>query len=242
MLGTSSSKMVTESGNDMDTQYYKSEFGERNAENLAALKEALVAQGVSEMEEGAVLLKNDNNALPLAADERSVTLFGRHSTVNPDRGDGVGGSYGTTEFAGPLYRGSSAGNTNGNDPHFVSYLEAMSAAGFDYNQTLIDIYYNQDTRQKGGAKDPFAVRVGEAPVSIYTDEVKETWRNGQYSDAAIVILVRDGGEDSELLPCLGESAGVDQGKSQLSLMENEKAIPSRQQPTNRCRYVLPLLS
>lgn len=224
LLGTVSSKTVTDSSDDMDTEYYKSEFGERNAENLTALKTALVEHGVTEMEEGAVLLKNDNHALPLTSSERSVTLFGRHSTVNPDRGDGVGGSYGTTEFAGPLYRGSSAGNTNGNEEHFVSYLESLSNAGFDYNQELIDIYYNQDTRQKGGARDPFAVRVGEAPVSIYSDAVKETWRGGQYNDAAIIILVRDGGEDSELLPSLGETAGADQGKSQLSLMENEKAL------------------
>mgnify|MGYP002508702686 CR=1 FL=1 len=34
---------------------------------------------VQELEEGAVLLKNDNNALPLNASERKVSLFGSHS-------------------------------------------------------------------------------------------------------------------------------------------------------------------
>ncbi len=34
---------------------------------------------VQEEEEGAVLLKNENGALPLKQDERNVTLFGRNS-------------------------------------------------------------------------------------------------------------------------------------------------------------------
>lgn len=167
-LGTTSSRIITSEDDDTDTEYYKSEFGERNATNLAKLKEALVEQGVQEMEEGAVLIKNDNNALPLASDERSVTLFGRHSTVMQGSQDGVGGSYGTTEFVGPLYRGSSAGSTNGTEDHFVSYRDAFTNAGFEYNQTLLDAYYTQPGRTKGGARDPYNVTVGEAdPLHIH---------------------------------------------------------------------------
>ena len=73
-------------GEAPDTEYYKSTFGEINAENLTKLEEAAYAHTEQEAEEGAVLLKNDDvggsPALPLAEGERKVTLFG-HAAYDP---------------------------------------------------------------------------------------------------------------------------------------------------------------
>ena len=57
---------------------YKSSFGELNAENSKKLIQAENEFNIQAMEEGAVMLRNENNALPLAANERSITLFGNH--------------------------------------------------------------------------------------------------------------------------------------------------------------------
>ena len=79
-------------------QYFKSDFAkdvnnptEEEINNKNAAIEAFVE---SEAEEGAVLLTNNNNALPLEKGAR-VSLFGR-TTVNPyDKGNSGGGSGGT---------------------------------------------------------------------------------------------------------------------------------------------------
>lgn len=73
-------------GEEPDTTYHKSTFGEINAENLTKLENAAYEQTENEAREGSVLLKNEKvgeePALPLAADERKVTLFG-HGRVRP---------------------------------------------------------------------------------------------------------------------------------------------------------------
>ena len=82
-LGISTSRVVNEDGADADeTTYFESEYGELNAENLQTLISDTYAESVTEQEEGSVLLKNEDNALPLSEDETSVTLFG-HSVVQP---------------------------------------------------------------------------------------------------------------------------------------------------------------
>ena len=69
LLGTSSTKVV-ESDEEESDIYYESDFS--SAEELIAYREEFNAEMV---EEGAVLLKNENDALPLASDA-AITLFG----------------------------------------------------------------------------------------------------------------------------------------------------------------------
>lgn len=64
-LGISTSRVVNEDGADADeTTYFESEYGELNAENLQTLISDTYAESVTEQEEGSVLLKNEDNALP----------------------------------------------------------------------------------------------------------------------------------------------------------------------------------
>lgn len=88
-LGTTTSKIVyPENMSEEDTTYYKSAYGDFSAENLQLLIQDTYDESVLEQEEGSVLLKNDNSALPLASDSR-VTLFG-HAWVQPVYAPGGG--------------------------------------------------------------------------------------------------------------------------------------------------------
>ena len=73
---------VVETGEPGDTMYYKSQFGD--FDDPAALQRLLAAeyeQNINEMREGAALLKNDHNALPLTNAVR-ISVFG-HAAVDP---------------------------------------------------------------------------------------------------------------------------------------------------------------
>ena len=62
-----------------DAIYFASDYGDvtnLTQENLDALLKDEDAFVELEMEEGAVLLRNENNTLPLKPEERRVTLFG----------------------------------------------------------------------------------------------------------------------------------------------------------------------
>ena len=191
-----------------DVYYYKSEYGAINAENLGKLNEDLSKQGTSESEEGSVLLLNREvegaPALPLKEGERNVALFGVAS-------------------ANPVLKYNSAGSS----PTWVSYEGALSAAGFRYDVNVMNALRGGSKRANGVSSDPFNVNVGEAPVSIYTESMKNTWRSS-YNDAAIVMLSRFGGEDSELLMDMSQSTNgnVDSrnkdGRSQLALQAEEE--------------------
>ena len=82
-LGVSTSKLVDiEAGEAVDTTYYKSQFGD--FDDPAALQRLLDAeyeQNINEMREGAALLRNEKNTLPLT-DAVRITVFG-HAAVDP---------------------------------------------------------------------------------------------------------------------------------------------------------------
>lgn len=71
-LGIETSKIVSD-GDTSDTTYFKSAYGELNAENLQKLIQDTYDESVLEEEEGAVLLKNENQALPFSSDKMRVT-------------------------------------------------------------------------------------------------------------------------------------------------------------------------
>lgn len=146
----------------------------------------------TEAEEGAVLLKNDNNALPLSASEiKKVSLFGR-ATVDP------------------MFKSQSGGGEGGMGTT-VNYLQALTERGFSYNQILIDAY-NADTSGKTTYE-----HIGESPISIYTSNVKNSFTN---SDVAIVMLSRTAGESHDLNPYYQDSDGQIIGM--LELTKNER--------------------
>ena len=133
-------------------------------------------------EEGYVLLKNANDALPL--NERAkISVFGKNSVNLVYGGSGSGG-----------------GNNNGK----VGLYDSLREEGFIVNDTL-EKFYKDNTRS--GAPRPenskdldsgadVDIITGETPASSYNDGVKSSYQN--FNDAAIVVLSRIGGEGFDL--------------------------------------------
>lgn len=137
-------------------------------------------------EEGMVLMKNENNALPLNRTERNVTLLGIKSI---DIQTGGGGS-------GNGYTGSSTtpGSTYKIDP--TSLVDSMEAAGFNVNQKVLDLYeaniadmsYEEYSESSGSSQ----ILTRELPLSYYNNMITKTY--GAYNDAAIITFSRSGAE------------------------------------------------
>lgn len=162
-------------------------------------------------EEGFVLLKNQNNALPIATPvsdssltkSPGVSVFGKNSVSIATSGSGSAG-------------------TKAAD---VDIFDSLTAAGYTYNQTLVD-FYNDDARSGAGrttnpddldSGDAVALSEGETPLSDYDDSI---WSScSAYSDLAIIVITRIGGEGFDL-PRTDTSHF-------LQLSDNEKALIER---------------
>ena len=203
-LGISTSRVVNEDGADADeTTYFESEYGELNAENLQTLISDTYAESVTEQEEGSVLLKNEDNALPLSEDETRVTLFGH-------------------AVAQPLYKNSSAGSSGYEGEYCIDLYTALTDAGFAVNDTLYDAYVNSDTTRGNGSatfgQEATEWSMGEEDISFYTDELQASWAD-DYNDVAIVMFAREGGEGVEVY-----TEDPAEGISQLALHQEEKNL------------------
>ncbi|XME01391.1 glycoside hydrolase family 3 C-terminal domain-containing protein [Lachnospiraceae bacterium C1.1] len=219
-LGIQTSKVVNENAGE-DTSYYESEYGELNAENLQKLITDTYDEAVQEEVEGAVLLKNDNNALPLKSGVR-VTLFGH-------------------DFVQPLYKSSSAGSKGYETEYCIDPYTAFSEAGMVINDTLFDAYKASEL-QRGTGKFDFLTQttsvlsLGEEEISFYTDELRSSWEN-DYNDVAIVMLAREGGEGMEL-----EMEDQFEGISQLALHQQEKDMLDMIKSSGKFKKVIVLVN
>lgn len=205
-LGIVTSKII-ENEAGTDTIHFKSEFGEFNEENQAKLILATFEQNINEMKEGAVLMKNDNQALPLKQDERRVTLFG-HAVIDP------------------AYKGSSAGSR----PMFgtkyaVDLRQALLDEGFEINEKLYDAYGKSKT-SRGQVMDfglGFPVRVmdgssagSEEPKGFYTADLQKSFEG--YQDAAIVMFARESSEGTDMM------MKDKDGRSSMALHQEEEDL------------------
>lgn len=201
MLGISTSEVVSSGSSTEDTAYFKSDYGTDiyDLEQLAQLEADAAAEEVRQVEAGVVLLKNDNDALPLA-EGSSVTLFGQ-STVNP------------------FYSYHSVSNSM---QTLVTYVDSMRSV-YDVNETLVSAYSSSGYTRVRSATSPV---IGEAPAEFYTDALKQSWQTS-YNDAAIVFITRQGGEDSDLV--METSEGISQlalhqdERDMLAMLQQEKA-------------------
>lgn len=221
-LGIKTSKVVNEGEAGEDVTYFESEYGELNGENLQKLIADTYAQSVAEEEEGAVLLKNENGALPLKAEEKRVTLFG-HAVVQP------------------LYKAASAGSKGYQGEYGIDLHDALTEAGFAVNESLYQAYEKSSVVRGTGAYDfssgtSSVLSLGEEAASFYTDALKNSWEN-DYNDAAIVMLVREGGEGMEL-----SQEDSFEGISQLALHQEEKDLLSMIKDSGKFEKIIVLLN
>lgn len=189
-LGLTGGQNIEVSG---ETNYYPSAYGELNAENSERLLADTRDHNIRAMHEGAVLLRNENNALPLSAEERSVTFFGN-------------------SVKDPVYK-SNAGNASFNADRGGELYAAFEAAGFEINPVLREAYANSGVTRTSAATRGTS-SIGEVPVSFYTDDLKASFADN-YNDVAFVLLTRYGGEGVDLDPMDAE------GVPMLSLHQEE---------------------
>ena len=126
-LGTKSSAMVTDS-TDEDLYTYKSDYS-----STTELLDSIEDLGERMSEEGTVLLKNENNALPLSKDEtQKLSLLGFSSYYPVQGGD----------------MGSSLNENKGTDADTVDFVEALDAKGFKINEDLQKLYKSLESEFK----------------------------------------------------------------------------------------------
>ena len=127
-------------------------------------------------DEGIVLLENKNNTLPLAEGTK-LNVFGWSST-------------------NPVYGGTGSGSLSDSYPT-VSLLEGLENAGFEVNQELVDFYteYRADRPMVGMWGQDWTIpepTVDECEAAGVFESAKE------YSDKAVVVIARSGGEGADL--------------------------------------------
>lgn len=166
--------------------------------------------------EGMILLKNENNTLPLARGAK-VSVFGKNST---DYTRTL--SNGEKETVGIVTGGS--GSAAPVDAERKTIYEALTAAGFEYNPTLKD-FYASSASGNGRSSNPKMehgelpkLSTGETPVASYTDTIKNSYN--EYKDAALVVFSRIAGENWDL----PRVAADNENRHYLELDNNERDL------------------
>ena len=162
VIGGQTSKIVKQNG-EATTKDYKT-----NGQSLAdwvKTEDNLIRRVQAE---GSVLLKNKNNALPLAKGAK-ISSFG-YGTINTV-------STGMVRFGAPA--------------SYVDFKTAMEEDGkLELNPTVYDFY-----KEKSTAKLAFNA-VPEVDVDEIGDSIRSSYAS--YKDAAIVVISRSGGEGGDL--------------------------------------------
>ena len=180
--------------------------------NITSKDEALNAANALNEEvvsEGMVLLKNKNHALPLK-EKAKVSVFGQNSINISLSGSGSGAASGKEKA--------------------VTLYESLENAGFEINPTLKSLYENSGVKRSENTSDldsgnTVSLQIGELPQEKYTESVKSSY--SQYSDAAIVVLTRIGGESFDLPRTMnGVSGARNSEDSYLQLDKNEEDLLS----------------
>lgn len=193
------------SGDPSSVQYYTLSDGiETKADALAA------ANSVNEQicEEGFVLLKNEDNTLPLSKNAK-VSVFGINS-------------------ADIVYGGSGSASKDGSSG--IDLYQSLENAGISYNPELKSFYDTQLSKGKGRPSSPSmgdivtGFATGELPQSAYPQGSASS-NAGEYTDAALVVFSRIGGEGYDLpTQSLNTEGRSDTTEHYLELDDNEKAL------------------
>lgn len=192
MMGGSFWEVINE---DPEATYFKEDYA-TNEERLDA--GAAICYQVEA--EGAALLMN-NGALPLSAGSKVSTL--------------------STSSVNIVYGGTGSGNVDASKADNLKV--ALEKSGFEVNETLWNFYltgagaaYNRNAGAGESAALLGSFNIGEAPWSVYTQEVKDSI--AAYGDAVIVTISRIGGEGAD-------AKGAKPGETNyLALDENEKEM------------------
>lgn len=144
-----------------------------------ALSDGSIAEGLAFNEtlcdEGIVLLKNEDKALPLNKTS-NLNVFGWGSVDSVHGGSGSGAGTGENR---------------------VTLVEGLENAGFSVNHDLVDFYINyNNTRPLGSGVGATNITLPEPSLSDYSSDLIGDAK--AFSDTALIVLCRVGGEDLDL--------------------------------------------
>ena len=199
-LGLSQYETVQKNNSDEDTDYYKAKYTTEEEINSNFSQVCKDIEG-----EGLVLLKNDDQTLPLSSEDGTlkVSLFGTGSAQINASVQGIRSS---------TY-----------DADKTTFKEALEAVGAEVNESLWKFYTEGEGKNYGGTKKLVEETnlqtyfVNEVPWEKYSG-VSDTF--SEYGDAAIVVITRDSTEGSDV-----NAYGSD-GKNgdYLALSEEERQL------------------
>ncbi len=167
-------------------------------------EETIAAQEVTEQieEEGLVLLRNEGKILPLSGNK--VNIFGFAS-------DAI------------IYGGSGSGSAD--ESKNVTLEDAFENVGVEINEELAEFYEKKNNE----AKEANGVTIALSDYSIKEPAVEE-YENGllehakEFSDTAIVVFGRAGGEGADMPMDMADQAGGTAGRHYMELAESEEAM------------------
>lgn len=165
------------------------------AEALAA-RQAGEAIGEQIANEGLVLIKNEDNQLPLT--DKKVNVFG------------------TSAFN---FRFGGGGSGGADTSRAISFFDGLANAGIDYNQELYELYAAMpETEQEEGGTGLVQVVMGflnpsgvdEPTIDYLTEDIVTQAK--EYSENAVIVINSNAVEASDV------------GEDQLTLSENKAAL------------------
>ncbi len=183
----------TENGDSSsgDSNYFPLDYTDKNQ-----LKAYCDGVGQQVEDEGIVLLKNKNAALPLSSGSK-VSLLGQPS-IN--------------------FNYSTSGSSSSDSSNYPTLSDAMGKSGFVVNPALTDFYTSGAGKSYKRRKVSLVYFTNEVPWSAYGDAEKDSI--AAYSDAAIVTFARNSGEGQDI-----STAGSDgEDGSYLSISPSEEEL------------------
>lgn len=160
-------------------------------------------------DEGIVLLKNNEEYLPLKEEKRNLNVFGWAST-------------------NPVYGGTGSGNVDTSTA--VTMLDGLKNGGFKVNTELVDFYtdYRSDRPEVGMWAQDWTLP--EPKKELYSEELLNNAK--EFSETAVIFIGRVGGEGADLpmnmkdesLTYEGNEGDFEEGDHFLELSKSEKEL------------------
>ena len=162
--------------------------------------------------EGAVLVENKNQTLPLDKSIKKVNVFG----------------HGAVDW---IISGSGSGQVKAeddNEKNNIDILKALNNYGIDYNTELTDYYLSYQAplgigNTLGEDKDSFYV-LSEPDISEYSNSLLENSK--KFSDTALVVISRRAGEPKDPLKYQNKTKGKarDYSRTYLEISTEEESM------------------
>ena len=184
-------------------------FDSEEFQQATAMSDAL-CQEIAE--EGIVLMKNQNNTLPLKYEqgqEKNINVFGWASSDN-----------------GFLLSGIGSGSSTISEAKKVTLLKALEDGGFTVNDDLVNFYRNYDSTNYG--YNSSRIKLIEPEIDDYNAFDKAMLTSAEdFSDTALIVISRVNGENVGEIPMTQtktKGQKNDSSRTYLELSTQEEAL------------------